>query len=133
MKPRFLFTIGMIATLGCTQAGPVTQTPAASDQPRSGGRLNLRVLNEVQSFDPSIGAGRDPSVSNLGHARALDYKSGPEVKWEDLVLTPVLAERWSVSPDAKTYTFNLRKGLKFHDLPPVNGRELTSEDVRGHV
>ncbi|HTE86482.1 MAG TPA: ABC transporter substrate-binding protein, partial [Dehalococcoidia bacterium] len=29
-----------------------------------------------------------------------------------------------------TFTFHLRKGVKFANLPPVSGRELTSEDVR---
>ena len=38
--------------------------------------------------------------------------------------TPSLAESWTVSPDAKTYEFKLRQGVKFH-----NGDPLTAEDV----
>jgi peptide/nickel transport system substrate-binding protein len=37
---------------------------------------------------------------------------------------PSLAEAWTISPDAKTYEFKLRKGVKFH-----NGDPLTAEDV----
>jgi len=39
-------------------------------------------------------------------------------------LTPSLAESWTASPDAKTYEFKLRRGVKFH-----NGDPLTAEDV----
>jgi len=41
-----------------------------------------------------------------------------------------LAESWEVSDDFLTYTFHLRKGVKFHNLPPVNGREFDAEDVK---
>jgi len=42
-----------------------------------------------------------------------------------LELEPEAAESWSVSEDGKTYTFKLKKGIKF-----TNGKELTAEDVK---
>ncbi|NLI42371.1 MAG: ABC transporter substrate-binding protein, partial [Synergistaceae bacterium] len=39
-------------------------------------------------------------------------------------LVPGLAESWEVTPDGKTYTFHLRRGVYFH-----NGEELTADDV----
>src|SRR5260370_18256874 len=40
-----------------------------------------------------------------------------------------LAESWQRTNDT-TYVFKLRKGVRWHNKPPVNGRELTAEDVK---
>jgi peptide/nickel transport system substrate-binding protein len=44
---------------------------------------------------------------------------------EDNRVIPELAENWTISPDGLTYTFKIRKGVKFH-----NGKELTAADVK---
>ena len=41
---------------------------------------------------------------------------------EDGSVTPLLAESWEASPDLKTYTFKLRKGVKFQNGEPFNSR-----------
>ena len=43
---------------------------------------------------------------------------------ERLEIVPELAESWRVSPDGITWTFNIRKDVRFHD-----GTELTADDV----
>lgn len=39
-------------------------------------------------------------------------------------IAPGLAESWEVSPNFKTYTFHLRKGVKFHDGTPFNAHAV---------
>jgi len=43
----------------------------------------------------------------------------------DLQVIPDLAENWTVSPDGRVYTFELRQGVTFH-----NGKSFTAQDVK---
>ena len=76
---------------------------------------------------PSLGVVEKLGVANWGIDRdEFDHKSA---------FTPVsfligrLAESWDISPDGLTYTFHIRKGVHWHNKPPMNGRELTADDV----
>ncbi len=42
----------------------------------------------------------------------------------DGTVTPLLAESWEVSPDLRTYTFRLRKGVKFQNGEPLNAQAV---------
>ncbi|MFC1987939.1 ABC transporter substrate-binding protein, partial [Chloroflexota bacterium] len=42
--------------------------------------------------------------------------------------TGYLAESWEI-PDAETIIFHIRKGMHWQDIPPMNGREFTADDV----
>ena len=52
--------------------------------------------------------------------------SGPA----DLTLKGDLAESWQASPDYRVWTFKLRQGVKWHNVPPLNGRELVAADIK---
>lgn len=41
-------------------------------------------------------------------------------------VVPLLAERWECSPDGLTWTFFLRKGVKFHDGMPFNANAVVA-------
>lgn len=49
--------------------------------------------------------------------------------YEDTVMVPNLAKSWQVSADGLTWTLKLDERVKWQNLPPVNGRALTSADV----
>lgn len=73
-----------------------------------------------QSIDPAIDTTDIPGVLMVGV-----YE--PLVAWDPVSnkLVPALASRWEVSSDGVTYTFEIRKGVKFHD-----GSTLTAKDVK---
>lgn len=51
---------------------------------------------------------------------------------ENMQLQPSLATSWTVSPDGKVLTFNIRKDVYFHDNPVFKdgrGRALTAHDI----
>jgi peptide/nickel transport system substrate-binding protein len=102
----------------------VLAVPAlAQDKPRSGGELVFPVPSEPPSYD-----GHRESTFGLIHPFAPFYNTLLRVDPMDPSGTkPVasLAESWVISSDGRTYTFKLRKGVKFHD-----GSEMTSKDVK---
>src|SRR5262245_50136773 len=91
----------------------------------------LRVAGwDPPHFDPHL------TISNYTHttlslvySRLVRHKAGPEVQPGTFPLEPDLAERWDEVDDT-TYVFHLRQGVKWHNKPPVNGRELVAEDIK---
>jgi len=80
--------------------------------------LHLAIDTDPKTLDP---IGITDTISD-GVARKVHNML---VRFDNkLDVQPDLAESYTLSPDAKTYTFTLRKGVKFH-----NGREMKSADV----
>ena len=104
--------------------------PGRAAKPKYGGALQVSIMSDFSTFDPSIDAKSINQYSQtLAYDSLLTFKSGPGVDYNDTTLEPKLAERWE-TPDAQTYVFHVRKNVKFANLPPVNGRSLTSADVK---
>ena len=104
-------------------AGALLAFPTLAQSPRSGGELVFPVPSEPPSYD-----GHREETFGLIHPIAPFYNTLLRVDPNDPGGTkahPSLAESWTVSSDSKTYTFKLRKGVKFHD-----GSEMTSRDVK---
>jgi peptide/nickel transport system substrate-binding protein len=113
---------------GGTSGQPSTQT----GQPKTGGQLNVRVPVDIIDYDPTYNGKTTPGdlAEGQGQGTLLTFKSGSDVDYAQMIPQPGIAERWEVSPDGTNFTFHLRQGVKFANLPPVNGRDLTSDDVR---
>jgi peptide/nickel transport system substrate-binding protein len=98
---------------------PAATTQAAPGAPRRGGTLLVGKTTEAPSLEPH-------RENALSRARVTQNIYSYLVQADsDLKIVPDLAEKWDISPDGQTYTFTLRKGVKFH-----TGRELTAEDVK---
>src|SRR5215468_11764316 len=48
----------------------------------------------------------------------------------DLTLVGDLAESWESQPGHRVWTFKLRQGVKWQNVPPLKGRELVAADVK---
>ncbi len=60
------------------------------------------------------------------------FESLLKIDMETMNVVPAIAESYSVSEDAKTFTFKIRKGVRFHEDECFNGdaREVTAADVK---
>src|SRR5215471_21653468 len=97
--------------------------PVGAQQPWYGGELIFPVPSEPPSYD-----GHREETFGLIHPFAPFYNTLLRVDPNDKTGTkpvPSLAESWTVSKDGLTYTFKLRRSVKFHD-----GSEMTSKDVK---
>ncbi|MDA1090978.1 MAG: ABC transporter substrate-binding protein [Proteobacteria bacterium] len=113
---RITSMIGIASAMLLT--GAVTVADAA--QPKKGGTLTYTYHPEPTALS-TIATTAVPValISTKIYESLLEYEGA------GLTPKPGLAESWAVSPDQLTYTFKLRKGVKWHD-----GKDFTSEDVK---
>ena len=108
------------------------------EKPQYGGSIGVAMAQVNTSWDPAtVGGGRNmgfPVLERLAMgnwasdretcARFVNYWFPPV----DCIYAPMLAESWE-HPDPETIVLRLRQGVRWHDIPPVNGREFVADDV----
>lgn len=109
LKGFFLFLILLL---------PVSSTLALTE-PDLNGTLRFALGGEVSLLNPIL------STDSVSSAVEGVIFSGLVKVNEKLELVPDLAERWTVSPDGKTWTFYLRRDARWHD-----GAPLTAADAK---
>jgi peptide/nickel transport system substrate-binding protein len=132
---RTFFVIAAVAALlppAMITSGSIAfaQGPAAGEQPKYGGIIRL-AEREPPNLDPHLSISFMPqNIGSLVYSSLVRFPYGHEQKSPyDLTIMPDLAERWEYLDD-NTVVFYLRTGVKFHNKPPVNGRELKAQDVK---
>ena len=132
LSRRDLLKAGLAAGL-TVSAWPLHDPPTLwggeVESPKRGGTLRVRGFDPPH-FDPHVAtANFTQSTLSFVYSKLVRHKVGGDVSPGNFSVEPDLAERWEELDDT-TYIFHLRKGVKWHNKPPVNGRELVAEDVK---
>jgi peptide/nickel transport system substrate-binding protein len=110
------------------------------DVPKYGGVITSVTPGDPMGFDPGITNSVMCGTIYFTHDKLArgDWAKGPagtgETDWLDYLtcdwdlLGPSLAESWE-TPDAETIIYHIRKGCHYWNKPPMNGREVTADDV----
>ncbi|QHI97746.1 ABC transporter substrate-binding protein [Xylophilus rhododendri] len=110
--------------LGRTGAALALTAVATLFNPAGAQTLSVVMASKLTVLDPVLTASHQ--TRNHGYmiydtllATDLDNK-----------IQPQMADKWTISPDGKTYTFTLREGLKFHDGAPVKSEDCIASIQR---
>jgi peptide/nickel transport system substrate-binding protein len=110
------------ATAAPAAAAPTaaSATAAAATPVKNPDTLVYATYGDPESLDPAweYDTASQQVVMNV-YETLLFPKKGSATDF-----VPMLATKWDISPDGKTYTFTIRQGVKFHE-----GQDLTPEDV----
>ncbi|MBI2910045.1 MAG: ABC transporter substrate-binding protein [Chloroflexi bacterium] len=104
-----------------TAAAPAPTAKSAADQPRYGGILNISVYDDP----PSLDAHQETSAVTLWAIGGVYNGLTQYDPLQNDKVIPDLAEKWDVNPQGTSYTFHLRKGVKWHD-----GKPFTAQDAK---
>ncbi len=121
MKRRPIAWLALMAAGTILLPACANTTPTGGETPTSGGTLTISFKDDLKTLDPAIGYDTDSwSIERQIYNGLLDYDGFTAN------LKPDIAEKMPViTNDGKTYTFKIRKGVKFS-----NGREVTADDFK---
>jgi peptide/nickel transport system substrate-binding protein len=116
--------VGVAVALITATCGQSSATAATTTTAPPGHTLTIPLLSDLAQggLDPDVYyADEGVNIIDAAYDTLLQY----EPNTAKPTLEPDLATSWSISPNALTYTFHLRAGVKFHD-----GTAFTSAAVR---
>src|SRR5881227_2276931 len=113
---------GLAADVPFEFDGSKFQLAAPEPNPKRGGVLRYGITMRPPHFDVHQSA----TANNIGSQGCMfDNLIRRDPRDSGQTIIPDLAHSWEITKDSKTYTFLLRKGVKFHD-----GGDFTAEDVQ---
>lgn len=120
MKRLIVFAFLVVALVGCKGSFSERSANSSSNSPGSTGKVfRYSIVTNPTKLDPGM-------VQDGDTIDMVQQVFEGLVNWgEDNHVKPLLAEKWEVENDGKTYVFTIKKGAKFH-----SGREVTAEDFK---
>ena len=113
MPVRLALAAAILALSACQVApvpGAATPTPTAAGSADVGGTFRVALTADATTLDPwNANDANTLLVTRQIFETLVDYDPG------GFKIVPKLAESWSVSSDGRSWTFALRRGVKFHD------------------
>ena len=110
------------ATAGATSAAVPTQAAAAAPANVDPNGMFVEMDVTPTDFDPGVTSGSSLDETMQMWDGLVDVYSEDTIK-------PLVAEKWSTSPDGLVWTFNLRKGVKWASKNKEwAGKEVTAKD-----
>ena len=129
-----VLALAMILSLAACSKTPDPTTPAGSDPAQSGEATKPAETEKPKNWAKELAVGLEQPVTiydplektdgNHDKAYSMTHNQLLGYDFDKRELIPELAVKWE-APDASTYTFWLREGVKFS-----NGETLTAEDVK---
>ena len=119
MRKVYLNVLLILLTGGLVFGGLV-QPGMAEDKPKYGGKLILNFFRPVSRIGVPLNV-RHSDQWYANHAIDKLIQSSEEVAG---AVVPQLAINWELAPDKLSYTFKLRKGVKFHDGTDFNAQAV---------
>ena len=101
---------------------PSSTTPVSTPQPKLGGTLKIICRTGISALgSPSEGT---PVYFAMTGLPAFDFLIAVDRDWNPITTPNTLASSFDITPDGKTITFHLRKGIKFQDGTSFNAEAV---------
>jgi peptide/nickel transport system substrate-binding protein len=114
--------VGQSASTPRSSATVLASNAACTGAPARGGNLVYQRQAATEALDPLNPRNGNGDIFTYNVIYSGLVRSDPTGRTNRIV--PSLSDRWTISPDGKTYTFHLRPGVKFS-----NGQPMTAQDV----
>ena len=111
--------LGLTAVTACSSAPSGSQTPGSGSIDKQA-EVTLGWAEPVDTLNPATTGARDVGPIDVNIFDTLVWLT------PDFKVTPGLATKWTASPDGKTYTFELREDVKFHDGTQFDASSVVS-------